>query len=53
MIVLVDEAHGPHLPFSENLPVEAIAAGADLVAQSTHKIGRFFNANLLAIRPRG
>ena len=37
MIVLVDEAHGPHLPFSENLPVEAIAAGADLVAQSTHK----------------
>lgn len=37
MIVLVDEAHGPHLQFSENLPVEAIAAGADLVAQSTHK----------------
>ena len=37
IIVLVDEAHGPHLPFSENLPVEAIAAGADLVAQSTHK----------------
>ena len=37
VIVLVDEAHGPHLPFSENLPVEAIAADADLVAQSTHK----------------
>ncbi len=37
MLVLVDEAHGPHLPFSENLPVEAIEAGADLVAQSTHK----------------
>ena len=37
MVVLVDEAHGPHLPFSENLPGEAIAAGADLVAQSTHK----------------
>ena len=37
MLVLVDEAHGPHLPFSEKLPVEAIAAGADLVAQSTHK----------------
>ena len=37
IIVLVDEAHGPHLPFSENLPVEAIASGADLVAQSTHK----------------
>lgn len=37
LIVLVDEAHGPHLPFSEKLPVEAIEAGADLVAQSTHK----------------
>lgn len=37
MIVLVDEAHGPHLPFSKNLPIEAIVAGADLVAQSTHK----------------
>lgn len=37
LIVLVDEAHGPHLPFSENLPIEAVAAGADLVAQSTHK----------------
>ncbi len=24
MVVLVDEAHGPHLPFSENLPVEAM-----------------------------
>lgn len=37
MIVLVDEAHGPHLPFAELLPIEAIEAGADLVAQSTHK----------------
>lgn len=37
LIVLVDEAHGPHLPFSESLPIEAIEAGADLVAQSTHK----------------
>ena len=37
LIVLVDEAHGPHLPFSESLPIEATEAGADLVAQSTHK----------------
>lgn len=37
LIVLVDEAHGPHLPFSDALPIEAITAGADLVAQSTHK----------------
>ena len=37
LIVHVDEAHGPHLPFSESLPIGAIEAGADLVAQSTHK----------------
>lgn len=38
LIVLVDEAHGPHFAFSANLPISAIAAGADVVAQSTHKI---------------
>ena len=37
LLVLVDEAHGPHLPFAESLPIGAIEAGADLVAQSTHK----------------
>lgn len=37
LVVLVDEAHGPHFPFDERLPIEAIEAGADLVAQSTHK----------------
>lgn len=39
LLVLVDEAHGAHLPFSERLPLSAIEAGADLVAQSTHKLG--------------
>lgn len=38
MILLVDEAHGPHLKFSNQLPVQAMDAGADIVAQSTHKI---------------
>ena len=38
MVLLVDEAHGPHLKFSNNLPLSALDAGADLVAQSTHKI---------------
>ncbi len=38
MLVLVDEAHGPHLHFSAELPLQAISAGADLVVQSTHKI---------------
>jgi len=37
-IVLVDEAHGPHLMFNNQLPESAIEAGADLCVQSTHKI---------------
>jgi lysine decarboxylase len=38
MAVLVDEAHGPHLKFGKNLPIQALDAGADMCAQSTHKI---------------
>jgi len=38
MVVLVDEAHGPHLRFSSRLPIQAMDAGADLCAQSSHKI---------------
>lgn len=38
MVVLVDEAHGPHLRFSKRLPIQALDAGADICAQSTHKI---------------
>ncbi len=37
-VLLVDEAHGPHLKFHKNLPVSAVEAGADLCVQSTHKI---------------
>ncbi|MBO8125640.1 MAG: aminotransferase class V-fold PLP-dependent enzyme [Firmicutes bacterium] len=36
--VLVDEAHGPHFTFSRDLPPSALEQGADLVAQSTHKL---------------
>lgn len=35
--LIVDEAHGAHLTFHEQLPQGAIAAGADIVIQSTHK----------------
>lgn len=35
--LLVDEAHGAHLPFSALLPTSAVVLGADLVCQSTHK----------------
>jgi len=38
MPVVVDEAHGPHLKFHPDLPVQAMDAGADICAQSTHKI---------------
>ncbi len=37
-ILLVDEAHGPHLKFHEELPISAVEAGADLCVHSTHKI---------------
>ena len=39
MLVLVDEAHGTHLSFNENLPVSAMEAGADMAAVSMHKSG--------------
>lgn len=37
-VLLVDEAHGPHLGFSRLLPPSALQCGADACAQSTHKI---------------
>ncbi len=37
--VVVDEAHGAHLLFSDKLPLSAMEAGADLAASSTHKLG--------------
>ncbi|MDY0235666.1 MAG: aminotransferase class I/II-fold pyridoxal phosphate-dependent enzyme [Gudongella sp.] len=36
-ILMVDEAHGPHMTFSDKLPISAIEGGADIVIQSTHK----------------
>ena len=36
-LLLVDEAHGSHLYFSDRLPQGALLQGADLCAQSTHK----------------
>jgi arginine decarboxylase len=37
--VLVDEAHGVHIQFHEELPLSAMQAGADLAATSVHKLG--------------
>ena len=39
MQVLADEAHGTHVDFGENMPVSAMAAGADLASVSMHKSG--------------
>lgn len=37
-ILLVDEAHGAHLAFHDQLPITALEAGADIAVQSTHKL---------------
>jgi arginine/lysine/ornithine decarboxylase len=51
MIVLMDEAHGPHLKFNPKLPTSALDAGADLCVQSTHKIvGGMTQASMLHAR---
>ena len=53
MFLLVDEAHGAHLRFSDKLPISAIDAGADLAAQSTHKIlGSLTQTSMLMIKSK-
>lgn len=39
MLLLADEAHGTHFYFGKNLPVAAMAAGADMASVSMHKSG--------------
>ena len=36
--LLVDEAHGAHFGFHDDLPPSALSVGADLTVQSTHKV---------------
>lgn len=49
--LIVDEAHGPHLGFNDRLPMSGIQAGADMCAQSTHKIiGSLTQSSLLQVR---
>ncbi|WP_052049514.1 aminotransferase class I/II-fold pyridoxal phosphate-dependent enzyme [Leptolyngbya sp. KIOST-1] len=49
--LLVDEAHGPHFAFHPDLPTPALALGADLVVQSTHKVlGALSQAAMLHTR---
>src|ERR1700730_5580569 len=37
--ILVDEAHGVHIHFHEDMAVSAMQAGADMSATSVHKLG--------------
>lgn len=39
MKVLVDEAHGTHFYFGEDMPMSAMEAGADMASVSMHKSG--------------
>lgn len=39
MLVLVDEAHGTHFYFSDDLPASAMSVGADMASVSMHKSG--------------
>jgi len=39
MLVLVDEAHGAHFYFGEDMPISAMEADADMAAVSMHKTG--------------
>lgn len=51
--LIVDEAHGPHLAFSDKLPMSALEAGADICAQSTHKIiGSLTQGSLLHVKSK-
>jgi arginine decarboxylase len=51
--LIVDEAWGGHLAFNDHLPQHAIAAGADLVVSSVHKIiGSLTQSAMLHLGPR-
>lgn len=53
MILLVDEAHGAHLQFSDKLSRSAMDSGADLAAQSTHKLlGSLTQTSMLMFREK-
>ncbi len=49
--LIVDEAHGAHFAFHPQLPISALAAGADISVQSTHKVlGALTQASMLHLQ---
>ncbi len=52
--LIVDEAHGSHFAFDSRLPSSALAMGADISIQSTHKtLGGLTQASMLHVSQRG
>lgn len=51
IVLIVDEAHGAHLPFGKDFPKPALECGADLVVQSLHKtLGSFTQTAVLHVK---
>jgi lysine decarboxylase len=51
--VLVDEAHGTHFYFGKNMPISAMAAGADMAACSMHKTGGSLTQSAILLCGKG
>lgn len=53
LLVLCDEAHGTHFYFGEDLPVNGMAAGADMAAVSVHKTGGSLTQSAMLLMGKG
>ena len=53
MYCLADEAHGTHFYFGEDMPISAMAAGADMAAVSMHKSGGSLTQSSLLLLGEG
>ncbi|MCM1165014.1 MAG: aminotransferase class I/II-fold pyridoxal phosphate-dependent enzyme [Lachnospiraceae bacterium] len=53
LLVLCDEAHGTHFYFGEGLPVNGMAAGADMAAVSVHKTGGSLTQSAMLLTGKG
>ena len=53
MAVIVDEAHGAHFRFNDELPYDAIELGADMCAVSMHKTGGSLTQSSLLLIKEG
>jgi arginine/lysine/ornithine decarboxylase len=52
-VLMVDEAHGAHMYFSDQLPEGALAQGADMCAQSIHKVtGSLTQSSMLHVKSK-